>query len=158
MLPSQFLSAEEQAEIDLFIESLERFCDAEVEPYYRDWEKAGLVDREIFRKMGANGYLCADVPEQYGGPGASVHFSFAVTQVLARRHGFVAPGGGVDVGYSWIEGYAVNARVGARRPDTKDERPVSVGAALNADRLNVEYALGFVAGNQQIHRVTLRWR
>lgn len=84
-------------------------------------------------------------------------YGFA-TQVLARRHGFVAPGGGVDVGYSWIEGYAVNARVGARRPDTKDERPVSVGAALNADRLNVEYALGFVAGNQHIHRVTLRWR
>lgn len=84
-------------------------------------------------------------------------YTFA-TQLLARRHGFVSPGGGIDVGYSWIEGYAVNARVGARRPDTKDERPVSVGAAFNADRLNMEYALGFVAGSKQVHRVTLRWR
>ena len=114
MLPSQFLSAEEQAEIDLFIESLERFCDAEVEPYYRDWEKAGLVDREIFRKMGANGYLCADVPEQYGGPGASVHFSFAVTQVLARRGygGFV---GGLEVHNDIIPPYLLHCGTEAQR-------------------------------------------
>ena len=81
--PQHLLTAEQKAELQVFTESLERFCDTEIEPHYRDWEKAGLVSRELFRKMGENGYLCADVPEQYGGPGASVHFSFAVVEVLA---------------------------------------------------------------------------
>ena len=85
MLPNPFLSADEQAELQLFTESLERFCDAEIEPHYRDWEKAGRVPRELLRKMGENGYLCADVPDAYGGPGASVPFSFAVVEVLSRR-------------------------------------------------------------------------
>lgn len=37
MLNSHFLSAEARAELALFTQSLERFCDAEIEPHYRDW-------------------------------------------------------------------------------------------------------------------------
>ena len=72
MLPNTLLTADAQAELALFTDALERFCDAEIEPHYRAWEKAGIVPRELFLKMGDNGYLCADVPEQYGGSGASV--------------------------------------------------------------------------------------
>ena len=57
MLPNTLLTAEQKAELQVFTESLERFCDSEIEPHYRDWEKAGLVSRELFRKMGENGYL-----------------------------------------------------------------------------------------------------
>ena len=96
MLTNHFLGADERAELDLFRQSLERFCDAEIEPHYRDWEKAGQVPRALFTQMGAQGYLCADVPEPYGGAGASVHFSFAVTEVLARR-GYGGLVGGVQV-------------------------------------------------------------
>ena len=56
MLPNHFISADEQAELQLFTESLERFCDAEIEPHYRTWEKAGRVPRDLLRKMGENGY------------------------------------------------------------------------------------------------------
>ena len=85
MLPHTLLTADTQAELALFTDALERFCDAEIEPHYRAWEKAGIVPRELFLKMGDNGYLCADVPEQYGGSGANVHFSFAVIEVLAAK-------------------------------------------------------------------------
>ena len=114
MLPNHFISADEQAELQLFTESLERFCDAEIEPHYRDWEKAGLVHRELFRKMGENGYLCADVPEQYGGAGASVHFSFAVVEVLSRRGygGFV---GGLQVHNDIIPPYLLHCGTEAQR-------------------------------------------
>ena len=47
MLPNHFISADEQAELQLFTESLERFCDAEIEPHYRTWEKAGRVPRDL---------------------------------------------------------------------------------------------------------------
>ena len=114
MLPNTFLSADEQAELDLFTASLERFCDTEIEPHYRDWEKTGIVERELFRKMGAQGYLCADVPESFGGPGASVHFSFAVVQVLSRRGygGFV---GGLQVHNDIVPPYLLHCGTEAQR-------------------------------------------
>lgn len=114
MLTNHFLSAEERAELQLFTQSLERFCDTEIEPHYRDWEKAGLVPRELFAQMGAQGYLCADVPEAYGGSGASVNFSFAVIEVLSRRGygGFV---GGLQVHNDIIPPYLLHCGTEAQR-------------------------------------------
>ena len=107
MLTNYFLSAEERAELQLFTDALERFCDTEIEPHYRAWEKAGQVPRELFTRMGAQGYLCADVPEQYGSSGASVHFSFAVVEVLSRR-GYGGLVGGLQVHNDIIPPYLLH--------------------------------------------------
>ena len=114
MLPNTLLTADAQAELALFTDALERFCDAEIEPHYRAWEKAGIVPRELFLKMGDNGYLCADVPEQYGGSGASVHFSFAVIEVLARR-GYGGLVGGLEVHSDIIPPYLLHCGTEAQR-------------------------------------------
>ena len=114
MLPHTLLTADAQAELALFTDALERFCDAEIEPHYRAWEKAGIVPRELFLKMGDNGYLCADVPEQYGGSGANVHFSFAVIEVLARR-GYGGLVGGLEVHSDIIPPYLLHCGTEAQR-------------------------------------------
>lgn len=79
------------------------------------------------------------------------------TQVAARRS-WVAPAAGVEVGYSWIEGYTVMLRAGARRPEFADEKPMTLGAAFTADRLTVEYSVRFRDGGRTENGVTLRWR
>lgn len=79
------------------------------------------------------------------------------TQVAARRS-WVSPAAGVEVGYSWIEGYTVVLRAGARRPETAEEQPVTLGAAFTADRLTVEYSVRFRDGGRTENGVTLRWR
>jgi hypothetical protein len=84
-------------------------------------------------------------------------FGFA-GQATLRRHGWVGVGGGVDLSYSWIEGISVGARVGARRTETDDERPLALGATMTFDRFNVEYGLGFYAGDKHAHRLTMRVR
>lgn len=114
MLPNTLLTADAQVELALFTDALERFCDAEIEPHYRAWEKAGIVPRELFLKMGDNGYLCADVPEQYGGSGANVHFSFAVIEVLARR-GYDGLVGGLEVHSDIIPPYLLHCGTEAQR-------------------------------------------
>jgi alkylation response protein AidB-like acyl-CoA dehydrogenase len=45
------------------------FLVREAVPYHAEWEKAGLVDREVWRKAGAAGLLGMDVDEAYGGGG-----------------------------------------------------------------------------------------
>lgn len=45
------------------------FYEKECCPHVSRWEKAGMVDREVWRKAGAVGMLGIDMPEQYGGMG-----------------------------------------------------------------------------------------
>ena len=50
-------------------DSAEKFFAREVLPNRDRWRKQGMVDREIWPKMGAAGLLGASVPETYGGSG-----------------------------------------------------------------------------------------
>ncbi|KUL26789.1 acyl-CoA dehydrogenase [Streptomyces regalis] len=45
------------------------FVEHEIVPCHADWERAGLVDREVWRSAGKLGLLGIDVPEEYGGGG-----------------------------------------------------------------------------------------
>src|SRR5215468_7707131 len=45
------------------------FLVREAVPHHEEWERAGIVDREVWRKAGAAGLLGMDVPEEYGGGG-----------------------------------------------------------------------------------------
>jgi alkylation response protein AidB-like acyl-CoA dehydrogenase len=57
------------AEHEMFRESVRGFIAKEVVPHHEEWEHAGLVDRELFRKAGAQGFLGMAVPEELGGGG-----------------------------------------------------------------------------------------
>ena len=72
------------------------------------------MPRALFTQMGAQGYLCADVPEPYGGSGASVHFSFAVIEVLSRR-GYGGLVGGLQVHNDIIPPYLLHCASEAQR-------------------------------------------
>src|SRR3954469_14930725 len=51
-------------------------------PHHERWESAGCVDREVWTKAGAQGLLCFDVEEEYGGPGVD---DFRYNMVLAEE-------------------------------------------------------------------------
>lgn len=72
-------------------ESVRRFIDAEIAPHYADWERAGHMPRDLWRKMGAAGFLCAAIPEQYGGGGADMRVAFAIVEEFTRSL-FALPG------------------------------------------------------------------
>ncbi|MEV4939718.1 acyl-CoA dehydrogenase family protein [Streptomyces zaomyceticus] len=59
-----------ESEHDDFRGSVRRFIDKEVTPHYTQWERAGIVPRDLFTAAGRLG-LFASVPEQYGGAGVT---------------------------------------------------------------------------------------
>lgn len=107
MLENYFLPDDESGELRLFADTVDRFCDAEIEPHYERWEQEGSVPRELYNRLGEAGLLCVDVPEQYGGIGASARFSFVEDDVLSRRGygGFV---GGLQVHNDIIPPYLLH--------------------------------------------------
>ncbi|MER7002705.1 acyl-CoA dehydrogenase family protein [Dactylosporangium sp. NPDC000555] len=58
-----------EAEHHAFRDLCREFLAREAVPHNDEWEKAGIVDREIWRKAGAVGLLGMDVGERYGGGG-----------------------------------------------------------------------------------------
>lgn len=56
-------------EQNLFRETYRRFLTNEVAPRMEDWRKAGIVDRDIFRRAGELGFLMIWPDEKYGGTG-----------------------------------------------------------------------------------------
>ena len=58
-----------EAEHEAFRELCKAFLAREAVPHNDEWDKAGIVDREIWRKAGAAGLLGMDVDEEYGGGG-----------------------------------------------------------------------------------------
>jgi acyl-CoA dehydrogenase len=61
-----------------------RFLEAEIAPRYDEFEKAEMFDRESWEKAGANGLLCASMPEEYGGAGGSFAHESAIIEAISH--------------------------------------------------------------------------
>jgi acyl-CoA dehydrogenase len=75
------------SEHEQFRDSVRKFIQAEVSPHVERWHEAGMVDRELFLKAGANGLLCTWAEEEYGGLGID---DFRFEQIIMEensRHG-----------------------------------------------------------------------
>ena len=87
------LDASEKA---LFRESVKKFLEAEVEPHYEVWEKNEIWPRELWNKLGENGFLCVDMSSEYGGFDASFELSCVVVEEVSRA-GYGALASGISV-------------------------------------------------------------
>ncbi|MBT3425994.1 MAG: acyl-CoA dehydrogenase [Gammaproteobacteria bacterium] len=100
---SQITSAETQ----LFLETLRRFLEVEVSPYYEEWEKAEIFPRTLWNKLGENGFLCVDQPVEYGGYGVSFELSCAIVDEVSRA-GFAALASSISVHSDIVAPYIGN--------------------------------------------------
>jgi acyl-CoA dehydrogenase len=78
-------------EHDMFRDMVRKFVEREIAPYHHQWEKDGVVPRDLWLKAGEAGLLCCTVPERYGGLGLDYLFDVVVFEEMARS-GFTGPG------------------------------------------------------------------
>ncbi|NND84424.1 MAG: acyl-CoA dehydrogenase [Acidimicrobiia bacterium] len=69
------------------------FCEAEVRPHVDEWEREGMVPRDVLRTMGDLGMFSLRWPEAHGGLGMGPISS----AVLAESLGLASTSGGFDV-------------------------------------------------------------
>jgi acyl-CoA dehydrogenase len=74
------------AEHVIFRDSLRKFLDKEIVPHVEAWEEAGIVPRSVWKKMGEQGFLCTDIPEEYGGAGGDFLYSVIVCEELVKSN------------------------------------------------------------------------
>ena len=81
----------------------------------------------------------------------------ATAAVSMLRTEFVIPSGGLEANYSWLNGYNIALRAGARRPMVGEDA-FTAGAGFTMDRLTIDYALETFSDGRVGHRVGVRVR
>lgn len=72
------------AELELFRDNFKRYMKEHIAPYYDQWEREGIMPRSVWNSLGENGFLCVDLPEEYGGYGVPTYYSLMLVEESAR--------------------------------------------------------------------------
>ncbi|CAG2147200.1 acyl-CoA dehydrogenase family protein [Cupriavidus numazuensis] len=71
-------------DLAMFQDAIRKFIERELVPHEDRWWKQQHVDREIWRKAGEMGMLCASIPEEYGGGGGTFAHEAIITLEQSR--------------------------------------------------------------------------
>jgi acyl-CoA dehydrogenase len=73
-------------EHNAFRKAFRSFVDREITPHQQRWRDQGQVDREVWRKAGAQGFLCTWMEDKYGGPGGDFIYAMIIMEELANAY------------------------------------------------------------------------
>lgn len=71
----------------MFRDSLRKFVEKEIEPNFAQWESDRIIPRDLWTKLGSQGFLCPSVEEKYGGTGLDFIFDVVLSEELSRVGG-----------------------------------------------------------------------
>ncbi len=110
-------------EHNLFRERLRGFLEKEVTPFADQWEKDGIVPKSAWKKMGQGGFLCMDVPVEYGGMGGDFLYAVIASEEMTK---------------TWITGLATPLH---------SDIVVPYISAFGSEELKKKYLPGCVSGD-----------
>ena len=71
-------------EHEMFRATVKDFIEREIAPYHGQWEKDGVVSRDLWHKAGEAGLLLTGIPEEYGGAGANFLMSAILIEEMSK--------------------------------------------------------------------------
>ena len=84
-MPIDFRRSWSDEDLELYRDNVVRFIETEVLPHDEESRKRGHVGHEVWRKAGALGLLCADIPGEYGGAGGDFRHEAVFYEEMSRR-------------------------------------------------------------------------
>jgi long-chain-acyl-CoA dehydrogenase len=72
-------------DLQIFRDAVAKFAQTEMLPQEAQWRAQRNVGREIWRRAGELGFLCTDIPAEYGGAGGDFRHEAVVYEELNRR-------------------------------------------------------------------------
>jgi acyl-CoA dehydrogenase len=165
-----------QPEHEQFRDVVRGFIDREIRPYHHQWEKDGIVPRELWLKAGEAGMLCCTIPEKYGGLGLDYLFDVVVFEEMARS-GFTGPGFMIhcDLVATYVNSFGTEAQrrqwlprmvkgeaigsLGMTEPHAgSDLRNIRTRAVLDGDHYVIDGQKVFISNGQSCDLVVLATR
>ncbi len=73
------------ADLDAYRDAVARFIEAEMQPEDEAARHNGNVGHALWRRCGELGFLCSDIPEEYGGAGGDFRHEAVFYEEMSRR-------------------------------------------------------------------------
>ncbi|MBN2515102.1 MAG: acyl-CoA dehydrogenase family protein [Deltaproteobacteria bacterium] len=67
----------------IFRDAFKKFIEKEIVSHMEQWEEDGIIPRDIWKKMGENGFLCPWMEEKYGGSDVGFEYSVIINEELS---------------------------------------------------------------------------
>jgi acyl-CoA dehydrogenase len=149
-----------------FRKSFVKFLATEVTPHHAQWEKDGVVSREVWKKAGDAGFLCIPQAPEFGGAGLDFRYAAVVAEEISRAQAsgvafalhsdIVAPYiekyGNDEQRRRWLPGMAAGTLIGAiamTEPGTgSDLQGVRTKAVLDGDTWVIDGSKTFISNGQ----------
>lgn len=150
-----------------------RFMESEIAPNYESYEREEIVPKSAWEKAGANGLLCASVPEEYGGAGMSYAHEAAIIEAIghtgvdgfgiALHSGIVAPYilnyGSQEQKRKWLPKLANGELIGAiamSEPSAgSDLQGVKTSAVRDGNQYRINGSKTFITNGQNANLIIL---
>lgn len=84
-MPLEFKRSWDAEEVETFRDNWVRFVETEMQPDDEAARKRGHVGHELWRRAGELGFLCVDIPEEWGGAGGDFRHEAVLHEEMARR-------------------------------------------------------------------------
>jgi acyl-CoA dehydrogenase len=155
----------------LLEEQSRRFIATEFAPQVEHWNAEGSYDRDVWKKAGEAGLLCASMPEDYGGAGGSFAHEAVINRELSLagfdsfgaplHSGIVAPYilhyGTEDQKQRWLPKLATGELIGAiamTEPGTgSDLQGVRTTAVKTGNRYTLNGSKTFITNGQHANLI-----
>jgi len=92
-------------EHEIFRESVKKFLDKEVRPFFHEWEKQRSTPKDLWGKFGEQGFLVPWAEEKYGGFNADFGYSVVLTEEFEKVASGVGTGLHNDIIVPYIATY-----------------------------------------------------
>ena len=127
------------ADHEAFRDVVRSFIKRDVEPHHEQWERAGVVAREVWLAAGRTGLLGIDIDEKYGGGGNADYRYYLILNEELARAGAHGPGfqvhndivgryrsrlGTQEQRERWLPGYCTGSR--SRRSRSPSRGPTAI--------------------------------
>ena len=148
-----------------------RFMDSEIAPKYDQYERDEIVPRSDWKAAGANGLLCASMPEEFGGAGGNYAQEAAIIEAIghsgvdgfgiALHSGIVAPYinayGTQEQKQRWLPRLATGELIGAiamTEPGTgSDLQGVKTTAVKDGNQYRINGSKTFITNGQNANLI-----
>ena len=84
-MPLEFTRSWSGEEVEAFRDSWVRFVETEMQPGDEEARQRGHVGHALWRRAGELGFLCVDIPEEWGGAGGDFRHEAVLHEEMARR-------------------------------------------------------------------------
>jgi acyl-CoA dehydrogenase len=84
-MPVEFKRSWNDEDVERFRDGWARFVETEMAPHDEEARHRGHVGHELWRRAGELGFLCVDIPEEWGGAGGDFRHEAVLHEEMARR-------------------------------------------------------------------------